>query len=55
MQPLLQLGHKLLQPQLHKLALYVHYYLEQICTARLAHKGQSESESRTDILTKVAK
>lgn len=41
MQPLLQLGNKALQPQqqpqLQKLARYVHYYLEQIYTAWLAH------------------
>lgn len=41
MQPLLQLANKLLQPQqqpqLQKLASYVHYYPEQIYPASLAH------------------
>lgn len=44
MQPLLQLGNKPLQPQrqpqLQKLAWYVHYYLEQIYIAWLAHSGR---------------
>lgn len=52
MQPLLQLGNKLLQPQrqpqLQKLAWHVRYYLEHICAARLAHsrgrRGWSKSE-----------
>lgn len=57
MQPLLQLGNKLLQPQrqpqLQKLAWYVHYYLQQIYTARQAHSRGSRGCSKSmDMLTK---
>lgn len=52
MQPLLQLGNKLLQPQrqpqLQKLACYVHYYLEQIYTARLAQSRGSTGWSKSE-------
>ena len=47
-QPSLQLGNKPLQPQrqpqLQQLARCVHYYLEQIYTAWLAHSGGEEEE-----------
>lgn len=49
-QLLLQLGNKPLQPQrqpqLQKLARYVHYYLEQIYTAWLAHSGRGGGRER---------
>ena len=51
-QPSLQLGNKPLQPQrqpqLQQLARCVHYYLEQIYTAWLAHSGGEEGEEEEE-------